>query len=94
LAKETALETAVETLLDSNLNPRQWGIEHISFIKSSEKLNAILRSHALQCGRPWTRDIAPRSNSPESKYASGSDAERLAPWNESLVNYLSSSSSE
>jgi hypothetical protein len=94
LAKETALEAAVETLLDSNLNPRQWGIEHISFTRSSEKLNAILRSHALQSGRPWTRDIAPRSNSPESKYASASDAERLAPWNESLVNYLSSSSSE
>jgi glycosyltransferase involved in cell wall biosynthesis len=93
LVEETALETAVERLLDSRLNPRQWGKEHISFMKSSEKLNAILRSHALQSGRPWTRDIALRSNSPESKYASPSDVQRLRPWNQSLVNYLRSSAS-
>jgi glycosyltransferase involved in cell wall biosynthesis len=94
LIPEKNLESAVETLLATGLSPRQWGLEHISFMTSSQKLNLILRSRALKNGRPWTRDIAARSNSPESKYASTADSQRLAPWNERLVDYLKSSPSE
>jgi glycosyltransferase involved in cell wall biosynthesis len=88
LVKEEKLEGAIEELLDRDLRPREWGTENVSFLRSTEKLNAILRSHSLQRGRPWTRDIVARSNSPESTYAMPSDAKRLAPWNEGLSSYL------
>jgi glycosyltransferase involved in cell wall biosynthesis len=88
IADERHLEFAISRLLRANLNPREWGLENVSCFKSSEKLNLILREHALRQGRPWTQDIAGRSNSPESKYLYLEDAERLAPWNEALKNYM------
>jgi len=88
LAKESKLESAIDQLLQSHINPREWGLEHVSCFRSSEKLNSVLKEHALRQGRPWTQDIAVRSNSPESKYAFTEDAERLRPWNEGLKDYL------
>ena len=88
LAEERHLAAAVDRLLESHLSPRTWGLEHVSCLKSSEKLNAILREHALSHGRPWTQDIAVRSNSPDSTYKYSSDAERLRAWNEGLRSYL------
>jgi glycosyltransferase involved in cell wall biosynthesis len=90
LIDEQNLEPAIVQLLHSSINPREWGMEHISCFKSSAKLNAILRDHALSNGRPWTQDIAGRSNSPESTYVHRCDAERLRPWNAKLRNYLRS----
>jgi glycosyltransferase involved in cell wall biosynthesis len=88
LAKETNLETAVATLLESGLSPRKWGMEHITCFKSTEKLNSILRESALRQGRPWTQDIVVRSNSPESRYVCSEDSERLSSWNERLKDFL------
>ena len=88
LAEETDLEPTIARLLHSDINPREWGLEHISCFKSSEKLNLIVKEHALKQGQPWTRDLAVRSNSPESKYVITEDAKRLSPWNEGLKDYL------
>ena len=88
LTDERHLESAINELLHSSLNPREWGMEQISCFKSSDKLTAILRDHALRKGRPWTQDIAVRSNSPEPIYIYADDAERLRPCNEGLKNYL------
>jgi glycosyltransferase involved in cell wall biosynthesis len=88
LAKERNLESAIAHLLHSSINPREWGMKYISCFESSTKLNAILRDHALRKGRPWTQDIAGRSNSPESTYIYASDAERLGPCNDGLKEYL------
>ncbi len=88
LLKDQDLEAGVEQLMNSNLQPRNWAIENISCFRSSEKLNNILREHALGKGRPWTLDIAARSNSPDSSYTCAEDAERLRPWNEGLIRYL------
>ncbi len=63
-------------------------MEHISGVNSTERLNTVLRDRALQQGKPWTQDIAVRSNSPESKYCFEMDAERLNPWNAKLKDYL------
>jgi glycosyltransferase involved in cell wall biosynthesis len=90
LAAEAHLESAIAQLLESGLHPREWGLEHISCFKSTEKLNSVLREHALRQGRPWTQDIAVRSNSPESSYVDAKDAERLSPWNDKLKDYLRS----
>jgi len=88
LAEEQHLESAIARLLQDDINPREWGLEHISCFKSSEKLNLIVKKHALGQGQPWTRDLAVRSNSPESKYVLTEDAERLSRWNEELTKYL------
>lgn len=88
LVGEHELEDAVERLIRGNLAPRRWGLANISCFESSARLNDVLRRHAIVHQRPWTRDIAPRSNSPESRYVHAADAERLAPWNAGLVRYL------
>jgi glycosyltransferase involved in cell wall biosynthesis len=88
LSDEKDLESSIEQLMNAHLNPREWGLKNNSCIKSTERLNEVLRDKALRRGRPWTQDIAVRSNSPESKYLSSDDAKRLAPWNERLKDYL------
>jgi glycosyltransferase involved in cell wall biosynthesis len=88
LVPESGLEAAIERLLAANLEPRRWGLENISCLKSTEKLNAVLREHALKRGEPWTRGIAVRSNSPESKYFDPADEARLTPFNEALAKYV------
>jgi len=88
LAEQTNLESAIAKLAESDIRPREWGLEHISCFKSTEKLNSVLREHALRQGRPWTEDIAARSNSPESSYASSQDKSRFSSWNEGLKDYL------
>jgi hypothetical protein len=88
VVRERELASAVERLINGSLEPRAWAIERISCFKSSEKLNAVLREHALDHGLPWTQDIAVRACSPDSKYVYESDLQRLAPWNRSLGHYL------
>jgi len=88
LTDERHLESAIGGLLCSSLRPREWAMKNISCFISSDKLNARLREHALRKGRPWTKEIAGRSNSPESKYICDADAEHLRPWNQGLANYL------
>lgn len=85
--EEKDLEWATEHLLRKNIDPRQWGLEHISCSKSSDRLNGILREHAVLQGRPWTEDIAERSNSPEGRYVFDVDARRLRIHNEALKKY-------
>lgn len=85
--EEPELESAVEHLLKANIGPRKWGVEHISCLKSSDRLNNILRGHAALEGRPWSVDIAARSNSPECRYVFEADAYRLRRYNEGLKDY-------
>lgn len=87
LTDEAGLEAAVERLIHSSLSPRQWGLEHISCVRTTARLNDILRQHALARGEPWTADIAVRSNSPESRYIDAADEARLRPWNEDLRRF-------
>jgi glycosyltransferase involved in cell wall biosynthesis len=85
---EDDLEAAVEQLQHADLQPRQWGIDHMSCFRSTDRMNGFLRERALLRGEPWTMDIAGRSNSPESKYIEAADAERLAPFNAALKDYI------
>src|SRR5262249_16536004 len=39
--------------------PREWAMENISCVKTSERLNDALRQWAIRAGRPWTTDIVP-----------------------------------
>jgi len=88
LAEERDLEVVISKLLTSKIQPREWALEHISCFKSSEKLNAALRTHSKLKGWNWTQDVAGRSNSPESTYIDPADAARLRPFNEGLIRYI------
>jgi glycosyltransferase involved in cell wall biosynthesis len=59
--------------------PREWAIENISCLKTSERLNDTLRSWSLNRGRPWTTDIAPLCWRYVPQYVRPADKLRLAP---------------
>jgi glycosyltransferase involved in cell wall biosynthesis len=88
VTEERDLESAVEYLIGSNMEPRDWALEHISCLRSSTRLSDVLREHSLSQGFPWSTDIAVRCNSPECGYFDPSDAQRLAKYNSSLRDYL------
>lgn len=69
-------------------SPRKWAVENISCFASSQKLNDIIRKRTVGQGREWSKDIACRSNSPESRYCYDSDSKMLNDFNHNLRNYL------
>jgi glycosyltransferase involved in cell wall biosynthesis len=76
-------EALAEQLTDFVANadrytPRRWALEHISCFKSSERLNEILKKHALATGQTWTRDLAPLTWCPDPCLVNREDAARLA----------------
>jgi glycosyltransferase involved in cell wall biosynthesis len=58
--------------------PRQWARDHISCWKSSQKLNEVLKAHALARGDAWTLDLAPLQWCPDPQLARPEDEARLA----------------
>jgi len=64
--------------------PRAWAMENITCHRSSDRLNAQLRDHSLERGRPWTRDIAPLCWRYVPSYVSAADERRLSPAVEEL----------
>jgi glycosyltransferase involved in cell wall biosynthesis len=58
--------------------PREWVIENISCFKTSQRLNDLLRAHALRTGRPWRSDIAPMCWRYVPAYVHSEDKLRLA----------------
>jgi glycosyltransferase involved in cell wall biosynthesis len=82
-----ALSRQLGEFLESRdrFHPRAWALEHISCHRSSATLNEVLRSRALESGRPWTRDVAPlfrRYFLP--RYLRAADAEALRPGRDEL----------
>jgi glycosyltransferase involved in cell wall biosynthesis len=80
-------KTVAEQLADmigraESFTPRQWAEENISCWLSTQKLNAILREHALAAGAEWTQDIAPLCWRPDPALVNAADVEHLqsAKW--------------
>lgn len=88
LTDERDLNYAVERTMQGGIRPREWGLQHISCLRSTERLNSVLRQDALSQGRPWSADIVVRSNSPECRYFFNADEERLRAWNTGLKDYI------
>ena len=87
---EDKLVWAIRFMLD-NLNsysPRKWALDHISCLVTTGNLNSGLREYALSRGEPWTRDIVPRTNAPESKYYNAGDEEEYKMDNFNLKEYF------
>ena len=45
-------------------SPRRWAMEHISCEKTTQKLNATMRTIALRQGEEWTEDLRVKVNDP------------------------------
>jgi hypothetical protein len=58
--------------------PRAWALANISCFQSSQRLNAILKEHALAEDNDWTLDIAPLQWSPDPIPVHLEDRRRLA----------------
>lgn len=66
------------------LNPRQWAIDHISCHRTTEKMNAVLKAHAVTEGRPWTHDLALANWRPHPTFARAEEQEAMRPAYEEL----------
>ena len=86
IAKRGKLHLTLSEMLErsSSYAPREWASRNISARRTHERLNMILREHALKAGRPWTRDIAPFCRRYVYHYLDEADAERLKPGVERL----------
>lgn len=61
------------------LRPRQWAIENISCLRTTGKINAMIRAQAVAEGRPWTVDLAVANWRPHPTFASRPDQEAMSP---------------
>jgi hypothetical protein len=57
--------------------PAQWADANISCLKSSEKLNEILKRDSLAEGREWTRDLLPLCWQPDARLVRPEDWKSL-----------------
>lgn len=72
------LKDFVET--SAQYQPRKWAVENgVDCVSSSQRLNEILKQHALDSGGEWTEDIAALRWRPNPQYYDRQDAERLRP---------------
>lgn len=69
-------------------SPRAWAVRNISCVRSTEILDEVIRTHALELGQPWTRDLLVRSNSPEPRYYEPESHEAMATTHDELRRYL------
>jgi glycosyltransferase involved in cell wall biosynthesis len=63
---------------------REWAMENRSCHQTHAKLNAILRTHALQRGLPWTRDLVLPHWRPYPTFVHASDQQSMRPVYEEL----------
>src|SRR5262249_2621151 len=87
---ESGLVGAIKYMLGNlhSYSPRKWALDHISCVVTTAKLNDSLREYALLHGEPWTWDIVPRTNAPESKYYNPGDEEAYKTANLNLKEYF------
>ena len=61
----------------NHYNPRQWALENISPLITTEKLARCLENIAKNSGEPWRRGLVPKVNSPEAQYFSSDDEQAM-----------------
>ncbi len=75
--------------LCKKMTPRKWGVENISYIKSTEKLNNYLKTYLLKHNINYSRGICQHSNSPDTTYECSDDIlEKLQTENDLLSQYV------
>ena len=71
LADDEELPDAMLHVVDGwrEFRPREWATAHTGWINATRCLNDVLRGLAERSGRPWTRDIVGKKNTPNLWYA-------------------------
>ena len=90
IVPERRLGAGVLDVLDNldRYRPRAWALENISCFVTSRLVNDTVRAEAVRRGEPWSRDIAPKTNSPEMRFIHPEDEQRLAGAHRELTRYL------
>jgi glycosyltransferase involved in cell wall biosynthesis len=79
LDEATLARDLAEFVRDANrYQPRAWAEQNITCWHSSQVLNDVLKSKALELGQDWTVDIAPLQWSPDPMLARSEDRPRAA----------------
>jgi glycosyltransferase involved in cell wall biosynthesis len=88
--KPRSLAPSIEFMLNNlaAYEPRTWALNHISCIKTTDRLNSYLRERAIAHGESWTRDIVPKTNSPGLRYYNVADDKRFEEYNLGLKKYF------
>lgn len=68
--------------------PRKWAMENISPLKTTQKLNCVLKDISEVRKYQWTKNIVPKVNSPEVKYFSQSDKNFFPSTYDVLQDYM------
>ena len=68
--------------------PLEWARANSGFANSTDALNAILQEMARRRGSPWTRDIVPKKNTPEIRYAREQDRLQMEPEYALIAQHL------
>ena len=91
ISPERDLTQWLDQFIAGNLafSPREWALRNISCFVSTSTLNQKLCEVAVQDGEGWTRDIAVRANSPESRYVYDSDEVALSASNAAVAAFIS-----
>ncbi|MFO0773270.1 MAG: glycosyltransferase [Nitrospiraceae bacterium] len=69
----------------STYSPREWALQNISPLVTTQKLSKILRGCAEEQGEPWTQDLVPKVNAPEVQYFHDADTKRMLASREVLA---------
>ena len=90
LYEEDKLGDAIRTVLSNRhaYRPLEWARANSGYANSTVALNAIVREMSVRRGLPWTRDMVPKKNAPEVRYANDADREAMEPEYARLAEFL------
>ncbi len=90
LFRDGELPEAILSVVDGPraFQPRHWALRNTGFENAARALNTVLREGALQRGWPWTKDIVPKKNVPNLRYAHPGRYAAFEPEYRSLGGFL------
>ena len=82
-------EAILRVLRDPDaFHPLEWARANSGYLNSTRAMNTLLRQMAERRGLPWTRDIVPKKNAPEVRYAEERDRLVMEPEYPLLAPFL------
>jgi len=89
-ADDRELPAAINHILDhrGEFRPREWALAHSGYRHATRQLNEALKDMAVARGEPWTRDIVPKTNRPNLRYAHDDDRMGMQTAYEDIKRFL------
>jgi glycosyltransferase involved in cell wall biosynthesis len=90
LADDDELADAITYMLENytRFHPRACALEFTGYKRSTLLVNTVLRGLASEAGEPWTKDIVPKVNRPNLRYAQVEDRLAMEQAYRDLTRYL------